>query len=499
MFAVEIYAAVRRFVFIEGKSRREAARVFGLSRDTIAKMCRYSAPPGYVRTKTPKRPKLGPLLPVIEAILETDKTAPPKQRHTAKRIFERLRDEHGFAGGYTVVKDYVRLARTRSREVFVPLAHRPGHAQVDFGECVGVIGGVRMKLHVFCFDLPQSDACFIKAYAAETTEAFLDGHVSAFAFFGGVPLSILYDNLKIAVAKILGGGEGRRTQAFTELVSHFLFDDRFGRPGKGNDKGKVEGLVKYSRANFLTPVPHAPSIEALNARLAERCRARQNERAGRHEQTIGERLVADMAAFRELPAAPFEACHKVATKVSSLSLVRYRTNDYSVPTKYGFRDVLAKGFVDEVAIFCDGALIARHARSYARDDFIFEPRHYLALLEQKPGALDQAAPLQGWTLPETLAHLRRLLETRMGKRGKREFIQVLRLTEVFPEAVVIGAALDAIRLGAIGFDAVKQLVIARTENKPARLDLSAYPYLPSLSVKTTSPADYLALVSREAA
>ena len=499
MFAVETYAAVRRFVFIEGNSRRDAARVFGLSRDTVAKMCRYSAPPGYVRTKAPERPKLGLLVPVIDAILDADKMAPPKQRHTAKRIFERLRDEHGFAGGYTVVKDYVRLARTRSREVFVPLAHPPGHAQVDFGECVGVIGGVRMKLHVFCFDLPQSDACFIKAYAAETTEAFLDGHVSAFAFFCGVPLSILYDNLKIAVAKILGGGERRRTQAFTELVSHFLFDDRFGRPGKGNDKGKVEGLVKYSRANFLTPVPHAPSIEALNARLAERCLARQNERAGRHEQTIGERLIADKAMFRELPATPFEPCHKVATKVSSLSLVRYRTNDYSVPTRYGFRDVLVKGFVDEVVVLYDGVEIARHTRSYARDDFIFEPRHYLALLEQKPGALDQAAPLQGWIIPQTLQHLRRLLEARMGKRGKCEFIQVLRLTEVFPEAVVIGAALEAIRLGAISFDAVKQLVIARTENRPARLDLSAYPYLPSLSVKTTSPADYLALVSREAA
>jgi transposase len=204
MFAVEIYAAVRKFVFIEGRSRREAARVFGLSRDTIAKMCRYSAPPGYVRTKAPERPKLGPLVPVIDAILDADKMAPPKQRHTAKRIFERLRAEHGFAGGYTVVKDYVRLARTRSREVFVPLAHPPGHAQVDFGECIGVISGVRMKLHVFCFDLPNSDACFIKAYAAETTEAFLDGHVSAFAFFDGVPRSILYDNTKLAVAKILG-------------------------------------------------------------------------------------------------------------------------------------------------------------------------------------------------------------------------------------------------------------------------------------------------------
>src|SRR5271169_1011214 len=145
MFAVEIYAAVRKFIFIEGNSRREAARVFGLSRDTIAKMCRYSAPPGYVRTKPPDRPKLGPLVPMIDAILESDKTTPPKQRHTAKRIFERLRIEHGYAGGYTVVKDYVRLTRTRSREVFIPLAHPPGHAQVDFGECIGVIGGVPLR------------------------------------------------------------------------------------------------------------------------------------------------------------------------------------------------------------------------------------------------------------------------------------------------------------------------------------------------------------------
>ncbi|HEY8006378.1 MAG TPA: IS21 family transposase [Methylocella sp.] len=499
MFVVEIYAAVRQFVFVEGKSRREAARVFGLSRDTIAKMCRYSAPPGYVRSKAPERPKLGPLVPVIDSILAADVTAPPKQRHTAKLIFKRLRAEHGFLGGYTIVKDYVRLARARSREVFVPLAHPPGHAQVDFGECIGVIGGVRMKLHIFCFDLPHSDACFIKAYPAERTEAFLDGHVSAFDFFGGVPLSILYDNTKIAVAKILGEGKRLRTRAFTELVSHYLFKDRFGRPGKGNDKGKVEGLVKYSRANFLTPVPHAPSFEALNARLEECCRARQNEHAGRHEQTIGERLVADKAVLRDLPATPFEPCHKYATTVSSEALVRYRLNDYSVPTRYGFRDVFVKGFVDEVVIFCEAVEIARHPRSYKSGEFVFEPRHYLALLEQKPGALDQAAPLRNWILPEPLQHLRRLLESRMGNRGKREFIQVLRLMEVFSETVVANAALDAIRLNAIGFDAVKQLVIAKVERRPARLDLSAYPYLPPSNVKTTSPADYTVLVSGRAA
>jgi transposase len=156
MFAVGF---TQRFDGLSSSKGRAGAtaRVFGLSRDTISKMCRYSAPPGYVRSKAPERPKLGPLVPVVDAILEADKTAPPKQRHTAKRIFERLRLEHRFAGGYTVVKDYDRIARTRSREVFVPLAHPPGHAQVDFGECIGVIGGVRMKLRVFCFDLPQSD------------------------------------------------------------------------------------------------------------------------------------------------------------------------------------------------------------------------------------------------------------------------------------------------------------------------------------------------------
>jgi len=168
MYAVETYAAVRQFVFVEGKSRREAASVFGLSRDTISKMCRFSAPPGYVRSKPPGKPKLGPLIPVIDAILAADVTAPPKQRHTAQRIFERLKTEHGFTGGYTVVKDYVRIAKGRSRETFVPLAHPPGHAQVDFGEAIGVIGGVRRKLHVFFMDLPHSDAPFMKAYPAET-------------------------------------------------------------------------------------------------------------------------------------------------------------------------------------------------------------------------------------------------------------------------------------------------------------------------------------------
>lgn len=494
MFAVEVYAAVRRFVFVEGRSRREAARMFGLSRETVAKMCRFSLPPGYTRTKPVAKPKLGPLLPVIDAILEADQVAPVKQRHTAKRIFERLRDEHGFAGGYTVVKDYVRVCRARGRETFVPLAHPPGHAQVDFGEAVAVIGGVRQKIHFFCMDLPQSDACLVKAYPRETTEAFLDGHVSAFAFFGGVPVSILYDNTTLAVAKICGDGKRERTRAFTELNSHYLFRDRFGRPGKGNDKGKVEGLVKFSRSNFMVPIPEAACFEELNAMLEARCRTRQGERAGRHPQTIGERLVADLDALRDLPAVPLEPCEKRAARVSSMALVRYRTNDYSVPTAYGFQDVVVKGFVDAVVILCGGKEIARHPRCYGEGVFVADPLHYLALIETKPGALDQAAALQGWELPEAFQHLRHLLEARMGNRGKREFIQVLRLMEAMPQDIVADAVAQAIRLGAIGFDAVKLIALARIERRPARLDLAAYPHLPRMAVKTTAAADYALLL-----
>jgi transposase len=499
MYAVEIYAAVRHFVLVDGRSKREAALVFGVSRDTIDKMCAFSVPPGYRRKKPPAKPKLDAFKSIIDAILKADMEAPRKQRHTAKRIFERLRDEHGFSGGYTIVKDYVREARGRIAERFVPLVHPPGHAQVDFGEAIGIIGGVRRKLHVFFMDLPHSDASFMKAYPAETTEAFLDGHVSAFAFFGGVPQSILYDNTTLAVAKICGDGTRQRTQAFTGLISHYLFRDRFGRPGKGNDKGKVENLVKNGRRRFLTPVPIAASFDELNARLEADCLKDQDRRVERQQHTIGERLLDDLTAFRPLPPGLFEACEVRAGRVSSTSLVRYRCNDYSVPTTHGLRQVIVKGFVDEVVILSGLQEIARHRRSYDRDGFVFEPRHYLALLERKPNALDQAAPLQGWELPVQFGHLRRLLERRLANRGKREFIQVLRLMEVFDQDVVAKAVSDAIRLGALSFDAVKQLVLCRIERRPPRLDLTAYPHLPRAHVRTTQAADYAALMPGPAA
>jgi transposase len=495
MKGVELYGRVRYAVQIEGLSHRAAARRFGIDPRTVAKMVRFAAPPGYVRTKPPAKPKLDPFIPVIDRILFDDKSRPRKQQHTAKRIFERLRDEYGFTGGLTIVKDYVAGWRQRAQEMFVPLEHPPGHAQVDFGEAIGVIGGVERKIRFFALDLPHSDACFVVGYPAETTEAFCDGHVQAFSFFGGVPQSILYDNTKIAVARIFGDGKRQRTRIFAELQSHYLFRDRFGRPGKGNDKGKVEGLVGYARRNFLVPLPVFESFEALNAFLVDCCRRRMADRLRGHNETIAQRLERDLAAFqRPLPPA-YDACEKVATRVSSLSLVRYRLNDYSVPTTYGHRDVLVRGYVHDVVISCGAEVIARHPRSYERHDFIFDPLHYLALIEQKINALDQAAPLAGWRLPEEFMTLRRLLEARMGKQGKREFVQVLRLMEVFPLDDVAAAARDAIARGAIGFDAVKHLILCHIERRPPRLDMTIYPYLPRAHVTMTSARTYMSLLT----
>ncbi len=499
MKTVELYARVRHAVLIEGISERAAADRFGINARTVSKMLKFSAPPGYVRTRPPFRPKLDAFIGVIDAILAADKDRPKKQRHTSKRIFERLRDEHGFTGRITIVKDYVAGWRQRTQEMFVPLVHPPGHAQVDFGEAIGVIGGVERKIHFLAMDLPHSDAIFVVAYPAETTEAFCDGHVRAFAYFGGVPRSILYDNTKIAVARILGNGKRQRTRVFSELQSHYLFEDRFGRPGKGNDKGKVEGLVGYARRNFLVPIPVFESFEVLNAHLLDGCRKRLAERLRGHAGTIGERLERDLAAFRmPLPAA-YDACDKKPGSVTSLSLVRYRLNDYSVPTAYGHQKVLIRGYVHEVVIACGAEVIARHPRSYEREDFVFNPLHYLALIEQKTNALDQAAPLADWKLPDEFATLRRLLEARMGKKGKREFVQVLRLMEIFKIDDVAAGVRDAIARGAVSFDAVKHLVLCRIERRPPRLDMTIYPYLPKTTVATTSARSYMELLARVAA
>ena len=236
-------------------------------------------------------------------------------------------------------------------------------------------------------------------------------------------------------------------------------------------------------------MPRFDSFDDLNVRLEEQCLKRQDEVLRGHSETIGERLMRDLDALMALPPVPYDACEKVSTRATSISMVRYRNNDYSVPVACAHHEVQVRGYVHEVVIGCGTEIIACHKRSYEKADMVFDPMHFLPLLEQKVGALDQAAPLQGWDLPGEFATLHRLLEARMGKKGKREYVQVLRLLESFGMGHVHGTIRQSLELGAIGYDAVKHLVLCRIEKRPPRLDLDIYPYLPKARVETTKPRE----------
>jgi hypothetical protein len=259
--------------------------------------------------------------------------------------------------------------------------------------------------------------------------------------------------------------------------------------------GSVEGIVGWSRRNFMVPLPRFATWDDFNAWLEEQCRKRQSEILRGHSETIGERLERDLEAMAPLPPAPFEPCDHATGRVSSQALVRYKTNDYSVPVAYGHRDVWIRAYVDMVVIGCGADIIARHPRCYGREDMVFDPVHYLPLIEKKIGALDQAAPLAGWELPAEFQTLRRLMEARLLKAGRREYVQVLRLLETFELGDLHLAVKTALRMGTVGFDAVKHLVLCHVENRPPKLDLDVYPYLPRARVGTTSAASYMCLIA----
>jgi transposase len=250
---MEQWTKIRLMVEHEGLSIREVQRRTGLHYRRIKRILANPEPPPFDCPERAK-PKIGPFLERIADIVTEDAPRKKKQRHTAKRIFERIQEE-GYTGGYTAVKDVVRELKRTSQEVFVPLMHRPGEAQMDFGEALVKMDGVLRKVLFFAMALPYSDAMFVSAYPRENTETFQDGHVRAFEFFGGVPTRISYDNAKTSVAKITGPHSRKLTHGFLQLQSHYLFQEHFCQVRRPNDKGVVEGVVKFARLNYFVPVP----------------------------------------------------------------------------------------------------------------------------------------------------------------------------------------------------------------------------------------------------
>jgi transposase len=494
---MELWSEIRRRVLAGEISLRQACSEYRLNFRTIRKVVRHPEPPPFRPSQPRPQPVLGPFLATLRQIIDDDRHAPPKQRHTARRIYERLRDEHGYAGCSSIVRAAVRAYKQSQAEVFLPLLHPPGEGQADFGRAEVVVAGVPHKAALFVLTLPHSNARFGCVFPRECTETFHEGHARAFAFFGGVATRISYDNSRIAVAKLTGAHERRLTREFLRLQAHFCFAAHFCRVRQAHEKGHVENGVGYVRRNFLVPVPRADSWEDLNAHLAAACR-REFERtgAGRGRATA-ELLAADRAAFLPLPAEPFEARRVEPVTVNSLSLGRFDGNDYSVPTACAYQALTATGTIDRVRFHRRGEVVAEHVRCWGKGQVTFEPLHYLALLERKPGALDYARPLAGWSLPAAFAALRRRLEEADPRRGTRQYIRVLRLLESHDLAAVTAAVERALALAVADADAVR-LLLERTRERPAAgFDLTGRPRLLAVSVPPPDLAAYGALASRK--
>jgi transposase len=442
---------IRHRVLKQGVSKRQILRETGMHWQTLEKILAHSSPPGYRRATPTRKPKIGPWLGRIVEMLKEDQA---KQYHTAKRIWQRLQQE-GFTGGYTIVKDAVREIKKHNKEIFMPLSHRPGEAQVDFGYALVKMAGVLRKIAFFVMTLPYSDGFFVMAFDHECTETFWEGHVRAFEFFGGVPQRITYDNSKVMVSQIIGSRKRSLTTGFLQLVSHYLFDYHFCLVRRANEKGVVEGIVKFARLNFMVPIPEVRDFAELNEYLLGMCRDDLARRLRGKKATKAQLLKDDQANFGELPATSFDACRVEKTSADSESLVRFDTNDYSVPVEYAYHEIVAKGYTDRVKLCHRDKVVAVHDRCWDRQQQIFNPLHYLPMLERKPYSLDHARPFENWSLPECFQILRDRLEAQQ-EDGTREYIRILCLLEKYTIIQLATAIENALQLRVHSADGIIQ-------------------------------------------
>jgi len=495
---MEQWIEVRRRVLTGGLSKRAACREFNLSWHTLMKMLAHDQPPGYRLSRPRRKPMLEPFLPIIHEILEADKQAPKKQRHTARRIFQRLQQEHGYSGSYTTVRIAVRDWKLKTQEVFLPLSHRPGEAQVDFGYAYIDLASERQQVALFVMTMPYSDALYIQAFPRECTESFQEGHKRAIVFLGGVPKRISYDNSKIAVAKITGSRDREPTREFLRLQSHYLFESHFCLVRRANEKGHVENLVGYTRRNFLVPVPKVNTLAELNAELQRRC-ATDLDRALRGKSASKRQLLTEERTIMfELPRQTFDVRRVTQVSANSLSLVRFDTNSYSVPVKYAHRHLTLVASVDEVRLIFQDRLIARHPRHWGRERYVFNPVHYLALLEKKPGGFDHARPLETWDLPSCFTTLRRRMDTEPDGLEMREYIRTLRLLESYSITELTDAVEYALDIGIHDADSIRVILEHRRETPVGLFSLDGRPHLKTVAVAETDVSAYQTLLMEDA-
>jgi len=504
---VELFAEIRREYQSGVGTIKGVSRKLGVHRRVVRQALADVIPPARAY-QTRAKPALDRVQAFIDRILTADRTAPRKQRHTARRIHDRLCREYPEAPiAASTVRKYVRgwkrAQGLTSELVCVPQTYDWGQqAQVDWYEAVAILGGEEVTLQVFCVRSMASGAAFHRAYPRATQQAFLEAHEGAFAYFGGVFATLRYDNLTSAVRKILRGFRREETTRFLAFRSHWEFDASFCTPGEGHEKGGVEGEAGYFRRNHWVPVPQAADLDALNAQLLAGCRADEQRVIHGRTQSVGEAVLMERASLRPLVAEAFDLQEVSFPHVDGAGCVRVKTNPYSVPAAVG-TCVEAKLGSAHVELWADGQCLARHERSYVRFEPVLDLEHYLDVLERKPGALAGSTPLAQcrarglW--PASYDALWAHLIDRHGKQaGTRQMIGVLQLARTYGTAALQRTVTTALTLGCGDQAAVRHLLFTATLAPPLMEPIPLSATLASYDRPHPSVAEYDTLVPCEA-
>jgi transposase len=479
------YELIRTAHRVYGQSIVEVSEMTGHSRNTVRKAL-HGEPWGYKERAHQAFPVLEPYLPLIDDWLKEDKKQPKKQRHTARRIYHRLVAEQGFTGAESTVRRYVRLIKAKlginRPGAFVPCDPEAGHeGEADWGTATAILAGEAIQLKFFCMRSKYSGKPFVRFYPCERQQAFLDGHVHAFAFYGGVFPVLIYDNLTVAVRKVFQGRDRLEQDGFVRFKAYYSFESRFCNPDSGNGKGGVEGLVGFARRNYMVPVPEAASIEELNERLLVQCATYGNHTVAGRERTVAELFEEEKSHLLKLPAAVFCNVLPHDGRIDKYSTVTVDKNRYSVPSEYvGFKSK-ALLHVDRIELFTDGRKIAVHERLYGNNKWSLNPDHYLELLKERPMAFHSARPIRQWRekWPECLHRLlARFCDAHCATKGIKEFVTVLMLYRQHKASDVATAAELALENDISSSEGVRHLLEYSHKTDAVIPPLADWPTLP---------------------
>jgi transposase len=503
MIQVEDREVIRRAYYTENKSVRRIARELGHSRKTVRKAIASAEPVRYVQNVPREAPVLGPHKGRIDELLAENEDLPRKQRYTSHKIYEAIEGD-GYRGAESTVRGYVAMRRKEKKrwEVFIPLEFDPGtDGQVDWGEAVVEMGGERITVELFVMRLCYSRRLFTMAFPAQKQEAFFEGHVRAFHFFGGVPRRLSYDNLKTAVHQVLRGRNRKEQESFIVFRSHYLFESHFCTPGQAHEKGRVEDGVGFARRNFLVPIPQVSSYAELNAHLEAACLEDDQRRVDRQKMTIGEAWKMEKPRLLPLPNRDFECCVTKPVVVNRYGQVEFETNRYSVPAERASRNMMLKAYPFRVDVLHLDEVVASHPRCYDRQQDILDPLHYLVLVEQRPGAFDHAKPLRRWRESWPPVYERLLAELRSqwpDGRGIREFVSILKLHRDHPADLVSEAVSQALEWGCAHADGVQLCLrqLTHPEQPTASIELANWPELVNVGIQPPDLQRYDRLLER---